>query len=50
MRSLYKTFKKTKTYLDIPSVKAQMQKELKLKSGYNAFKSFQTTVVAKQNS
>lgn len=44
MHSLYKVFKKTLAYLDILNVKAQMQKKLKLKSSFKAFKSFQALV------
>ena len=40
MCSLYGAFKKAEVYLDILNVKAQMQKELELKSGYEAFKFF----------
>ena len=49
MRSLYKLFKKVKTYFDVLNAKAQMQKKLELKSGYKAFKSFQAIVVFEQN-
>ncbi len=49
MRSLYGAFKKAEVYLDVLNTKAQMQKELKLKSGYEAFKSFQATVALQQN-
>ncbi len=46
MRSLYGAFKKAEIYLDVSNAKAQMQKELELKSGYGAFKSFQATVAS----
>ena len=49
MRSLYGAFKKAKAYLDVLNAKAQIQKELELKSGYKAFKSFQAIVALKQN-
>lgn len=40
MRSFYGAFKKTEVYLDVLNTKAQMQKELELKSSYKAFKFF----------
>ncbi len=40
IRSLYGLFKKAEVYLDVLNAKAKMQKELKLKSGSEAFKSF----------
>lgn len=49
MRSLYGAFKKAKAYLDVLNAKAQMQKELELKSGYETFKFFQATVASEQN-
>lgn len=49
MRSLYEVFQKAKIYLNILNAKVEMQKELKLKSGYKAFKSFQTKVTSEQN-
>ena len=50
MCSLYGAFKKAEAYFDVLNVKAQMQKKLELKSGYEAFKSFQATVASEQNS
>lgn len=47
MCSFYGVFKKTEVYLDVLNTKAQIQKELKLKSGYEVFKSFQATVAPK---
>lgn len=49
MHNLYRTFKKAETYLDILNTKFKIKKELKLKSGYEVFKSFQATVTPKQN-
>ena len=49
MHSLYEAFKKAEAYLDILNTKAEMQKELELKSGYKAFKSFQATIAPEQN-
>lgn len=50
MRSLYGAFKKAEAYLDVlVNAKAQMQKELELKSGYEAFISFQAIVAPEQN-
>ena len=49
MRSLYGAFKKAEAYLDVLNAKAEMQKELELKSGYEAFKSFQATIAPEQN-
>ena len=49
-RSLYGAFKKAETYLDVLNTKAQMQKELELKSGYEAFRSFQASVAPDQTS
>lgn len=50
MRSLYGAFKKAEAYLDVLNAKAQMQKELKLKSGYEAIKYYQAAVAPEQNS
>ncbi len=41
IRSFYGAFKKAEAYLDVLNAKAEMQKELELKFGYGAFKSFQ---------
>lgn len=49
MHSLFGVFKKAEVYFDILNAKTQMQKELKLKTSYKAFKSFQATVFSKQN-
>ena len=49
MRSLYGALKETEAYFDVLNAKAQMQKELELKSDYKAFKSFQATVFPKHN-
>lgn len=49
MRDLYGAFKKAELYLDMLNAKAQMQKELELKSDYKVFKSFQATVASAQN-
>lgn len=40
MYSLCEAFKKTEAYLDILNAKTEVQKKLKPKSGYKAFKSF----------
>lgn len=50
MSSLYEAFKKGEVYLDLLNAKAQIQKELKPKSGYKAFKFFEATITFKQNS
>ena len=49
IRSLYEAFKKAEAYLDVLNGKAKMQKELELKSGYEAFKSFQAIITPEQN-
>lgn len=49
MHNLYKLLNKAKAYVDILNAKIEMQKKLKLKSGYKAFKTFQAIVASKQN-
>ena len=49
IRSLYIVFQKAKAYFNILNTKAQMQKKLKLKSGYKVFKFFQATAAFEQN-
>ena len=48
-RSFYGVFKRIEAYIDVLNAKVQMQKELNLKSGYKACKSFQASVAHEQN-
>ena len=48
-RSLYGAFKKAEAHILVLDAKLQMDKEHDLKVGYEAFKSFQTSVAAEQN-
>lgn len=48
MYNFCRAFKKARVYFKVLNAKTQMQKDFKLKSGYKAFKSFQTTVSLKQ--
>lgn len=47
--SLFGAFKKAETYINVLNPKAYIQKKLDLKSGYEAFKTFQALVSHKQN-